>query len=141
LLTVVAIGRLPALDAGPRAALVALAVGITAFGVAWLSVRSHDVDLAITKINARPEPVVVSTVGHLGREGGAFYGDKRWLTAITSEDRAAATRALRAAGLGTFVAVEYLPHDFPGAERAGTTTTLHFLSGVDLRLTTWRIRP
>ncbi len=36
----------------------------------WLGVRSHDVDRTIATLEARPEPVIVSGLFHLAREGG-----------------------------------------------------------------------
>ncbi len=52
-----------------RVAMAALAAATTVAGVAWLALRSHDVDRAIAALEARTEPVLVSDVYHLAREG------------------------------------------------------------------------
>jgi hypothetical protein len=126
-----------------RAAVVALALALTGFGVAWLQIRSHEVDRTIGALEARPEPVLVSDVFHLAREGGATYGAKRWLTLIdgrTDAPRAAAL--LTDAGIGSFAVIEpaTAPRDrldFPGFAPT-TRTTIRLFDGVDLRVTSWR---
>jgi hypothetical protein len=66
------------------ALLVVSAVGITGFGEAWHIRRTRAFAHAVALIEtAPPDVVVVSTVTHLAREGGAFYGDHRWLSAGT----------------------------------------------------------
>lgn len=123
-----------------RGAVVACAV-VTVLGVAWLSVRSHDVDRAVAAINARPEPVVVSAIAHLAREGGATYGEKRWLTAIDDDLRQEAADVVRAAGEDRFVLVELASSSPPegpdGWRRAGSEATVELFDDVDLRLTSW----
>ena len=125
------------------AATVGLAAASTAFGVAWTAVRTHDVARTVAALEARPEPVLVSDLYHLAREGGATYGDKRWLT--LTERRPDAPRAaavLDEAGIATFASVE--PADappgrlaFPGFEPTDRTT-IRLFDGVDLRITSWR---
>jgi hypothetical protein len=123
-----------------RAAVGACAV-VTALGLAWLSVRSHDVDRTIAAINARPEPVVVSAIAHLAREGGATYGDMRWLTAVDVDLRQEAADVVRATGLDRFVLVELAASpstDGPeGWRRTGSDDTIELFDDVDLRLTSW----
>jgi hypothetical protein len=123
-------------------AFVALAVAVTVFGLTWTSVRTHDVARAIAALEARPEPVLVSGVYHLAREGGATYGDRRWLTmADADEDADAVTDVLADAGITTFASVELdsprPPTTFPGF-RATDHSTLRLFDGVDLRITSWR---
>lgn len=91
------------------AVLVATAVAVTGFGEAWLSVRSHAVAHAVRTIDDRPEPVVVSAVAHLAREGGATYGDRRWLTALSPADLARAGRVVEQAGFARFLLVQLRP--------------------------------
>ena len=145
LLTVIAVANLRMLAKPVARAMVAFAVAVTGFGVAWLAVRSHDVERTMQAIAARDEPVVVSAVAHLAREGGAFYDkDTRWLTALSPAEAEEAAEVVRRAGEREFVLVQYaaegLPGDetFPGFERAGGSATLRLFDGVDLRLTTWR---
>lgn len=131
-------GRPPVL----RTAFAGLAVATTAFGLAWLQVRSHDVDRTIAALERRPEPVLVSGVYHLAREGGATYGDKRWLTLAPTPGGTpdAAAGVLERAGVGRFASVELAvdpPRRYPGFTAAGTSTVALF-EGVDLRVTSWR---
>lgn len=128
-----------------QVAFAGLATLVTVFGLAWLSVRSHDLDRAIAALEARPEPVLVSDVYFLAREGGATYGDKPWLTLSPAPRGTAADAAgvVRAAGLDAFASVELESDDpltFPGF-RSETPADLRLFEGVDLRVTTWRRSP
>jgi hypothetical protein len=122
----------------------ALAAATTAFGVAWLAVRSHDVDHAIAALQRRTEPVLVSGVYHLAREGGATYGDKRWLTLDPTRPpqeagAPAAARVLHAADVTTFASVDEMStrrRRFEGFHST-TTSTIRLFDGVDLRVTHW----
>lgn len=123
LLGVAGVVALPALRAWTRNAAVGLAVVITAFGLVWMSMRTHDFARALANLNRRPEPVLVSRVGHLAREGGAFYGDHLWLTAPTEADQRFAVHVIEAAGLKRFGLVEpslgRVEHRIAGWRRAG----------------------
>lgn len=128
-----------------QAAFAGVAALVTLAGIAWLSVRSHDVDRAIAALESRPEPAVVSAVYHLAREGGATYGDKHWLTLSPSpvSTRADAAEVLRKAGIDTFASVELEAEPvltFPGF-RVKTTSDLRLFDGVDLRVTSWARSP
>lgn len=146
LLAVVGWAALERRPAALRMAVIVLAVAVTGFGLAWVRIRTHDVARTIAALEARPEKVLVSDVFHLAREGGATYGEKRWLT--LAERRRDAPRAawlLAAAGVSTFTAVEAAtapPNrlDFPGFEPTDRTT-LRLFDGVDLRITRWEATP
>ena len=127
----------------PRAvqvAAIAAAGLVTAFGLTWLGVRSHDVARTVRALDQRPEPLIVSSVPHLAREGGAFYGDKRWLTAPGPRGRKLAGRVADQAGVTKFVLVQYAddapvgPDELPGW-RAMSVARQPFLPGVPLRVT------
>ena len=142
LLGVLGVVMLPRLLPSIRLAFVVLAIGVTAFGVAWLSNRSHDVGDALGALNRRPEPVLVSTIAHLDREGGAYYDDKHWLTATTAEQRMQAAKVVRDAGYRSFGLVDLFDpkHEEPdiiGGFRRTGATRLRFFPGVSLRLTTY----
>jgi hypothetical protein len=78
---------LPMMPKAARFAVVALAVLVTAGGLAWLSQRSHTVADAFATLRSDDGTVLVSRYSHLLREGGAFYTpDQRWLTATTRRD-------------------------------------------------------
>ena len=75
---------LPAMPKAGRTALVALAVLVTASGLAWLSQRSNTVADAMTAFRTDDGTVLVSREQHVLREVGAYYhADDRWLTATT----------------------------------------------------------
>ena len=125
----------------------ALAVATTAFGLLWLQVRSHDVERTIAALEARPEPVLVSDVFHLAREGGATFGDTRWLTLTDRRtDAPLAAEVLTEAGIDTFASVEPAARatgdrlDFPGFEPTDHST-IRLFDGVDLTVTSWRTTP
>lgn len=144
LLAVVGWAALGAKPLPVRIAVVALAVAVTGFGVAWLRIRSHDVARTIAALEARPEEVIVSDVYHLAREGGATYGDKRWLTLTDRRaDAPAAAAVLRAADVQAFASIQTGGADrldFPGFEPADRAT-LRLFDGVDLRITRWEATP
>jgi hypothetical protein len=140
-------GRLARPIAG---AVAILAVGVTAFGVTWYAVRPHDVARTIATLERRPEPVIVSNVYHLAREGAVAdaAGDKRWLTIGGSPEAtpAAADAVLVASGTGRFAFVDFastrppapdrVPHFVPEGRR-----DLRLFAGVTLRVTSYRRSP
>jgi hypothetical protein len=138
------VAGLAASTARLRIAVTVLAAATTAFGLAWLATRSHDVERTIAAVERRPEPVIVSTVGHLAREGGATYGDRRWLTAVGEDATREAAGVVAAAGEDELVLVQVATDDplgpaaLPGWDTTGRPTTLRLFDGVDLRLTPYR---
>lgn len=143
LLTTLGAVSLPLMAAWARRAVVGLAVGVTCFGLAWLSVRSHDAARASQALSRRAEPVLVSRIAHMAREGGEYANRHRWLTAISDSDEAEAARVVTESGLTSFGLVELdaeaRPHEIAGFTRAGTTR-FPFLPGVTLRITTYATR-
>jgi hypothetical protein len=138
-LMVIGATRLSELDVWVRRGFVVLAAGVTLFGVAWLSVRSHDVGRSGEALARRPEPVLVSRVAHLFREEGAWYGDRRWLTVPTSAEEPLLAPVLEGAGVAEFGWID-IGNDPPPAVagyHAGKTSSVPFLSGVRLHVTTY----
>ena len=90
-LAAVGVGVSARTDRLVQGALVGLSVAVTAFGLAWMSYRTHEVADAAVAIRSRPEPVVVSTSAFWLRELGAEYPGSRWLSTSSQEelDRAA----------------------------------------------------
>jgi hypothetical protein len=132
---------LPDLLRWSRVVLVAFALAVTGLGLAWLSIRSHDIARAEVALDRRPEPVLVSRVGHLAREGGWFYGRHRWLTALTDADQQRAAEVVTKAGYDSFGLValdvkDYRPPAIAGFASAASDR-LRLFSGIDLRVTTY----
>jgi hypothetical protein len=145
LLAVLGVVALPRLPSAIRVGFVALSVGVTAFGVAWLVERSHDTARMERALGRRPEPVLVSRIAHLAREGGAYYGtvdDRRWLTAVTSDDLQLAGRVLDQAGVDGFALVDLPENGSPAPavgdfKLTGRAERVPWLGGVVLRVTSY----
>ncbi len=120
---------------------IVLAAGVTLFGVLWLGQRSHDVGNASRAIDRLPQPVLVSSVGHLFREAGASYDptDRR-LTAVTPADQDRAAAIVREAGFHEFGLVGFDSdpvREFLGY-RAGEVQYIQLFEDVRVRVTTYR---
>ncbi|MGH9179634.1 MAG: hypothetical protein ACRD0N_13900 [Acidimicrobiales bacterium] len=125
-----------------RAFLVGLTVVVTGFGLIWTSQRTHGVADALAALNARTEPVLVSRIGHLAREGGAFYTEHRWLTAPSDEDEAFAVDVLERAGVDRYALVALgtgTAPPPPDGWRVVGRDTVDYL-GFDLRVTSFARR-
>jgi hypothetical protein len=143
-LVLLAVGaaRLPEMRRAVAIGFAALSVTVTGFGVAWTSVRTHEVGDAASALAAIDEPVVVSRLAHLWREVGAEYTpQRRWLTVPTRDqvgdfpdllDRIGVDR-LAWIDIEGSVAPRRLGSFVPAGRR-----TVTFLSGVDLTVTTYR---
>jgi hypothetical protein len=95
-------------------AVVTVSALVTAFGVAWLSQRSHSVAKGIDAIVARDDQAVISVEAHALREGGAFYAPARhWLTATTQRDLARAVAIVSRAGDTEFALVASDARKYP----------------------------
>jgi hypothetical protein len=82
------------------AALVAVSVAVAGLGAVWHVERARDYARAARLINdVPPDVVIVTTLAHLGREAGAFYGDRRWLAVAGSGDLPGALDVARVEGV------------------------------------------
>jgi hypothetical protein len=139
LLMAVGVACLPDVARWARRFLVLLAVAVTVFGLAWMSQRTHQMASAQAKLAARPEPVLVSGIAHLVREGGSFYADHRWLTAQGHKDQQYAANVVADAGYDEFGLVTLKPEHatapptFTGWA-AGATHTVPLFTGIDLEV-------
>ena len=62
-------------------ALLGLTVGTAVFGAAWHVERTRAIGHAVDAVEQAPaDVVIISTQPHLGREGGRWYGNHRWLS-------------------------------------------------------------
>lgn len=107
ILVVVGVTALPTLAKPVGPILIGISLAVTIFGLAWMSVRTHDIDRTFTALNNRPEPVLVAQGGmaFFPREGGAFYGDHHWLTTPRSGDLVRAAHVVQDAGFTSFALV------------------------------------
>jgi hypothetical protein len=147
LLTTVGVVVLARAPRTAAATVLAVAVGVTTFGLVWVSVRTHQVAHTEAALARRPEPVLVSAVAHLAREGGAYAGvvrDHRWLTLGDPSQLPDAAGIVRAAGFTTFALVqEHGQGRAPavaGWTMTGTDRLSLFESG-ELVVTTYRFNP
>ena len=137
---VVGVVALERLRPWARAAAVGLAAVVTVYGLVWTSIRTHDIGRSGAALSGRQEPVLVSRVGHLAREYGAFYLDRRWLTAPTDADQAFAVDVVEKAGLTRFGLVQLTfglqEQRIPGWRAVGQDE-LVFVDDVRLTVTTY----
>jgi hypothetical protein len=114
------------------------AVLVTAYGVAMLTVRTHDVSAWAEAVAARPEALVISRVDEPFRDAGAVYTpDRRWLTASDDERLREALRIADQIGAPTLAVVEYpvpASSTMPGWCR-GDAETVPWVPTVPLRIT------
>ena len=89
LLAAVGAAALGELARWARLAIVGMAVAVSALGVAWLVVRTHQVGDALEPLRQRPEEVLIWTDGFLPREFAAIYGEGRWLAGAERVERLA----------------------------------------------------
>jgi hypothetical protein len=131
---------------GRRAAFVGVllvALLVTGFGIAWLSVRSTWVASGMEAIVARHDQAIISGSQHLLREGGAFYEpDAHWLTASQGAQLHRAVDIIDAAGDREFAYVvghgAKVPDEI-GPFRKGSTEQVQFLrSDVTVDVVTYR---
>jgi hypothetical protein len=119
-------------------AVLAAAVLVTVYGVAMLTVRTHDVAAWAGAIEARSEALVVSRVDESFRDAGAVYTpDRRWLTASDDERLGEALHIADEIGAPTLALVEYptpTAATLPGWCR-GTAQTVPWVPTVPLRIT------
>ena len=115
-----------------RRAVIGVAAAVTVFGVAWLSVRSHDVADTFDELAAIDgDDVVISTNGFFLREGGTVYRGEHWLSIGRSGDLAGAIEVAQAAGARTVGVLDFGPETPPVDGEHLHTAVLDFL-GADL---------
>lgn len=83
----------------PVVLLLGLTVVVASMGATWHIVRTNEVARAVAAVeDASSDVVILSAMAHLGREGGAWYGDHRWVRADRERDIAPAAAIARTAG-------------------------------------------
>lgn len=96
-------------DRRPTAArgIIALSLGVTCLGLAWLNVRASGVDEFFDDVVAEAEPVVISRNAFLIREGGAAVVGRRWLSVADEPSFRAAVAVARQVGERRFSVLEW----------------------------------
>jgi hypothetical protein len=145
-LVVIGVVAMPSLRAPVPHVVTGLAAAVTVFGLCWVSVRTHDVARTFRALDARPEPVLVAdgAIAHLPREGGAFYGDHRWLATDDLSDRTAVASAVTEAGFESFALVDLAPVTLPariGNFTAAPSSNITLFDGVTLTVTPYYLMP
>ncbi len=143
ILAAVGVACLPRLEQWVRRFLISLSVAVTVFGLAWLSVRSHEVAAAADVLEARPEAVLIQPQGFVAREFGATYGRKDWLSTAGPDDLPYAAQVALDAGAPTFALVDTKtdrdPLQFDGWTLEGSEIVHTDFS--DFRVTTYTATP
>jgi len=141
LLVVGAAMVMPSMPKAGRLALVALAVLVTASGIAWLSQRSHTVADAMTAMRSDDGTVLVSREQHVLREGGAFYdADERWLTATTARDLELASEIAADVNAPAMRVVSFYGRPIPntiGAWQRSDRRRVEFVPGLFVNVVTY----
>ncbi len=106
-LVVVGVTALPSLVKPVKSMMIVFSVAVTVFGLAWMSIRTHEIDEAFIALNERTEPVLVAERGlaFYPREGGATYGAHRWLTTPRDGDLVRAAHVVEDSGFKSFALV------------------------------------
>lgn len=141
LLTVIGVTSLAdQTDALRRSAIVVAAL-VTALGFAWMVQRTHAFADVARRLDARGEPVLISRVGHLVREGGGVHDLSRWLTAVSSVDLQSAGRVANAAGFERIAVVDIegkpVPERVGDFVATGKHSIVRLLPGARLRVTVY----
>jgi len=130
-----------------RNSVVALSVLVTALGMAWMVQRTHEIARGARQLEARSQPVLISGVGHLVREGGAVHDLRRWLTAVNDADLRRAADVADAAGAARIGVVDVPGHPPPlrlgrycRAAAAGSSR-VRWLAGSPLAVWDYRLDP
>jgi len=87
--------------------LVALSLGVTCLGLAWLNVRARGVDEFFDDVIAEAEPVVISRNAFLIREGGAAVVGRRWLSVADEPSFSASVAVAAQVGERRFSVLEW----------------------------------
>lgn len=123
-----------------RAALTLAAVGVTVFGLAWMTVRTHEVAHFGSRV-ARENEAVVFGIAHLPRELGSFYDPSRkWLTALGGRNQARAARLLDRSGVRRFGVLDDAAASPPvvlGPYRAVSSRSFGSFLGEPMKLTVY----
>ncbi len=140
LLGAIGVARMGVAARWARVLFVGLAVGVTAFGLVWMSQRTHEVARSGQWIASRPEPVVVSDVQFWLRESGSYEPDHRWLTVDKRGDLDRAAGVVVDAGFDRFglISIDQVGKPSPAVD--GFHAVSHEVQqwlGVDFRYTVY----
>jgi hypothetical protein len=142
-LAAVGAAALPELVRWARIGAVALSVAVTALGLTWMAIRTHQVAAALAPLGERPEEILIWSDGFLPREFAAAYGEDRWLAGASPDRLDAALDVAGRAAPATIGVVttgptgdQGLAPAIPGYHVTGTSE-LPFLDPVNLIITSY----
>lgn len=127
-----------------RITMIGFAVVVTAYGIAWMSVRTHDVASAMGTISHLDEPVVIARPDQLFNEAGWFARDQRWLSAQGSAAERKAAEVAEASGAKELAFVAITPDTAPpdlGPYCKVGARSVPFLVDDRMEITTYRLGP
>lgn len=141
-LTVAGVKALASVERVVRGVLLFGSVAIMVFGLAWMSVRTHQAADAGRELRDRGEQVVVASrgAGFLPREFLPAITERRWLKATDEDDLVRASEVVTAAGDDDFAVLFVEGADHPeriGSYRRASEEELPFLTGGHLLLVTY----
>lgn len=108
------------------ATVVAMCVAVTAFGVAWLWDRSHDVAQLFDVVVAVQDDALIARNKFFLRESGPLVLEQQWLSAVDPSDLEGPAEVLRLAGVREFSVLQLQgqpPPDVDGATVMGVDRT------------------
>lgn len=125
-----------------RNAMVGLAIVVTAYGVGWMSVRTHDVATAMATVAHLDEPVVIARPDQFFNEAGWFARDQHWLSAQGATEERKAAEVAKASGAKEVAFVTITPDTAPpdlGPYCKVKSRTVPFLVDDRMEITTYRL--
>jgi hypothetical protein len=142
-LAAVGAASLPEMVRWARRGAVALSLTVTALGLAWMVVRTHQVAAALGPLGDRPEEVLIWSDGFVPREFAAIYGEDRWLAGAAPDKLDAAIDVARRAAPATIGVVtpgasgdRPLAPTIPGYH-VTSTSQIPFLDPIYLTITSY----
>lgn len=144
-LVVAGVVALPPLGSFVQRTFLALAVGITAYGLVWVAVRTHGAADAGRQLAGRPEPVLIAAgeTGFVPREFVADASVKRWLAADDRDELDDAVQIVADVGYREFGIVELGGHRSDRSIAGFALVGVHpvpFLPGAPLQVASYRAR-
>lgn len=127
-----------------RNSMIGLAIVVTAYGLTWMSVRTHDVASAMATVAHLDEPVVIARPDQFFNEAGWLARDQHWLSAQGASEERRAAEVAKASGAKELAFVTITPDTAPpdlGPYCKVKTRTVSFLVDDRMEISTYRLGP